>query len=35
MLVIGHAINFVDSKIKLPLKQIRRNPFYDLSTGGI
>ena len=29
----SNAIKFVDSKIKLPLKQVRRNPFYDLSGG--
>ena len=30
---VSNAIKFVDSKIKLPLKQVRRNPFYDLSGG--
>lgn len=29
----SNAVNFIDSKIKLPLKQVRRNPFYDLSGG--
>ena len=27
------AIEFVDSKIKLPIKQVRKNPFFDLSGG--
>ena len=29
----SNTIKWLDSKIKLPLKQVRRNPFYDLSGG--
>ena len=29
----SNAINYVNSKIKIPIKQIRKNPFYDLSGG--
>ena len=29
----SNAVSFVSSKIKLPINQIRKNPFYDLSGG--